>query len=419
MGANVQKNNPQTISLNSKFNITSKNKPTVVLPPIESFVNQNTNQNIPKMKYKLGFNKRKNHKNKRIFLKGGIVEGNLNQNYDEYKVLEVIKINNREEKDLKFLENCLNKHFFMHNLEAEVRTQIIREMSLCRVKSKDIIIQQGSIGNFFYIIKEGDLELLIDNKKIKTLSKWQSFGELALLYGGPRSATVKAASNSLLWCIERKEFRKIIDHINQKNFQELLSFVKETSLFSNMDKDMQLNLSKNLIKVYYEKGDIIVKEGDIANSLFIIKEGEVLCTYRGQFVRSLKEGDFFGEKSLLLEGKRTIDVIAKTKCLCYIISIQSLRVLASEKYKTVLLFNFFGMSITNSKYFNQLNPKLFENYFNLFALHDFSKNEIVIPKGHILSSVMYIIIEGSLKYKNKKTNEYTRGQILFATELFD
>ena len=76
MGAIVQKNNPQTISLNSKFNITSKNKPTVVLPPIKSNVNQNANQNMSKMKYKLGFDKRKDHKNKRIFLTGGIIEDN-------------------------------------------------------------------------------------------------------------------------------------------------------------------------------------------------------------------------------------------------------------------------------------------------------------------------------------------------------
>ena len=54
----------------------------------------------------------------------------------------------------------------MHNLESEARTQIIREMSLCRVKSNNIVIKQGSIGNFFYIIKEGELDLYIDSKKI-------------------------------------------------------------------------------------------------------------------------------------------------------------------------------------------------------------------------------------------------------------
>ena len=418
MGADVQKNKTQTISLNPKLKIITNNKPPLVLPPIQSFVNQNANQNIPKMKFKLGLNKRKSNKKKRIFLKGGVVTSNNISNLDENQILEVIKKNNHEEIDLKNLENCLNKHFFMHNLESEARTQIIREMSLCRVKSKDIIIKQGSIGRYFYIIKEGELELIIDSKKIKTLTKWQSFGELALLYGGPRSGTVKAITESLLWCIDSKEFRKIIDHINQKNFQELLSFVKGTSLFANMDKEIQFALSKNFLKVYYEQGDIIMKEGEIANSLYIIRSGEVICSYRGQFVRFLKEGNYFGEKSLLLEGKRTIDVMAKTKCLCYIISIQSLKSLASVNYKKALLFNFFKMAITNSKYFTQLNPKLFENCFNLFNLHDFSKNEIVIPKGHLLGSDMYIIIEGSLKYKGKKNNEYTRGQIVFEKDLF-
>ena len=417
MGADVQKKKNQTIPLNQNLKISSNNKSPVVLPPIRSFVNQNAIQNIPKIKYKLGLNKRKSNKKQRIFLKGGVVNSN-NTSPDENKILEIIKKNNHEGLDLKNLEKCLNKHFFMHNLEPETRTQIIHEMSLCRVKSKDIIIKQGSIGHFFYIIKEGELELIIDNKKIKTLTKWQSFGELALLYGGPRSGTVKAITESLLWCIDSKEFRKIIDHINQKNFQELLSFVKGTSLFANMDKEIQFALSKNFLKVYYEQGDIIMKEGEIANSLYIIRSGEVICSYRGQFVRFLKEGNYFGEKSLLLEGKRTIDVMAKTKCLCYIISIQSLKNLSNLNYKKALLFNFFKMAITNSKYFTQLNPKLFENCFNLFCLHDFSKNEIVIPKGHQLDSVMYIIIEGSLKFKGKKNNEFTRGQIVFEKDIF-
>ena len=416
MGA-VQKNNTETITINPSSNLKKITKPSLILPVIKSSINQKEIKNLPKLKLKLDFNKRKDQKKKCIFLKGQI-NYKSSSNSEEYQVLEVLKKNNHEEIDIKNLENCLNKHFFMHNLESEARTQIIREMSLCRVKSNNIVIKQGSIGNFFYIIKDGELELYIDNKKIKTLTKWQSFGELALLYGGARSGTIKTLTTSLLWCIERKEFRKIIDHINEINFQELLNFVKGTNLFANMDKDLQLTLSKNLIKVYYEQGDLIVKEGDIANSLFMIKKGEVCCMHKGQFVRSLKEGDFFGEKSLLLERKRTIDVMAKTKCLCYIISIQSLKSLASEKYKQVLLFNFFEMAINNSKYFNQLNTKVFGDYFNLFCLHDFSKNEIVIPKGHILDSVFYIIIEGSLKYKGKKNSEFTRGQIVFEEELF-
>ena len=416
----VQKNSTKSISIsiNLASNLKDINKPPLILPNIKPSLNQKSLHSPPKIKLKQNFNKRKDQKKKFIFLKG-----QLNyispSNHDEYQILEVLKKNNHEETDIKNLEKCLNKHFFMHNLESEARTQIIREMSLCRVKSNNIVIKQGSIGNFFYIIKDGELDLYIDSKKIKTLTKWQSFGELALLYGGARSGTVKTVTTCLLWCIERREFRKIIDHINEKNFHELLSFVKGTSIFANMDKDLQLTLSKNLIKVYYEQGDLIVKEGDIANSFFMIKQGEVCCMHKGQFVRSLKEGDYFGEKSLLLERKRTIDVMAKTKCLCYIISIQSLKSLASEKYKQVLLFNFFEMAINNSKYFNQLNTKVFGDYFNLFCLHDFSKNEIVIPKGHILDSVFYIIIEGSLKYKGKKNNEYTRGQIVFEKELFE
>ena len=98
----------------------------------------------------------------------------------------------------------------MKYLNSKAREKIIEEMSLVEIESNNFIFKQGSIGNYFYILKSGSAELIVNNQIIKVLKIGESFGELALLHDAPRSGSIKAISNCLLWVLERKNFRKIM-----------------------------------------------------------------------------------------------------------------------------------------------------------------------------------------------------------------
>ena len=99
-------------------------------------------------------------------------------------------------------------------------------MSLCTVDAGTIVFKQGSIGTFFYILKDGSLDLFINDNLIKTIKAGESFGELALLHRSPRSGTIKAVQFCEFWVLERKNFRKIVDFINEMNFEENKKFVQ-------------------------------------------------------------------------------------------------------------------------------------------------------------------------------------------------
>lgn len=188
---------------------------------------------------------------------------NLNKSSSIYKteseVLEILKKSNDHFEDNDLINDCLLKHFFMRNLEMDSRRRIIREMSLCMVQAGDIIFQQGTMGNYFYIVKSGDLELFINDTMVTHFRNGDSFGELALLHGAPRSGTVKAISKSYLWCLERKNFRRVVDLINKSNYEENVKFISSISILANIDSDMRSILASNLIKEFYEKDQYIVK----------------------------------------------------------------------------------------------------------------------------------------------------------------
>jgi CRP-like cAMP-binding protein len=55
----------------------------------------------------------------------------------------------------------------------------------------EMIIQQGDDGDNFYVIDSGEVDVFVNGDLMTTIKAGGSFGELALIYGTPRAATVK------------------------------------------------------------------------------------------------------------------------------------------------------------------------------------------------------------------------------------
>ncbi len=149
----------------------------------------------------------------------------------------------------------------------------------------------------------------------------------------------------------------------------------------------------------------------------MIKEGEVDCSMNGRFIRTLKKGDHFGEKSILLESTRTLDVNAKTNCVLYSISIDTLVNMVGERYKDVLYLNMIKMYFAKSIVFGKFNPKLIENGYECFKVKNYLKGDIVLKSGYTMCSKIIVIIEGSIL--NEKINQTVgkRGDIIFENEI--
>ena len=186
----------------------------------------------------------------------------------EQEVLKIKKKHNKDLEDKELIENVILKHFFIRNLEKQARLEIVKEMSLAKVKKDQIVFRQGSAGNYFYILKKGTCVLIIDNEIKNTFNVGDSFGELALLYESSRKGSLKTTTDCSFWILERKNFKKIIDHINKQNFEENKTFIQSIPILSNLDHEQIAILSTSLLKEKFDEQQIIVKEGDIAEYLY-------------------------------------------------------------------------------------------------------------------------------------------------------
>jgi CRP-like cAMP-binding protein len=68
------------------------------------------------------------------------------------------------------------------------------------------IVTQGSPGHRFYVVDDGEVDVYVDERLVRTLGAGDYFGEISLLRNEPRSATVRARSEVELLMLEPAEF---------------------------------------------------------------------------------------------------------------------------------------------------------------------------------------------------------------------
>ena len=381
----------------------------------ENFESPNSKEEKPeKQKVDSSGHLRKKQKN---FFINEKEKDELKEDYEK-SVLKIIQKHNRNNQDEELISNCLKKHFFMKDLDKEARKEIIREMSLVSVDENKYLFKQGGIGNYFYILKKGSIELISRNET-KNIKIGESFGELALLHLANRSSSAKTLSESFLWVLERKNFRKIVDHITKMNYEENKNFIESIPILANIHHTQKIILCSFLYKENFNDGEFIVKKGDQAHCLYIVKEGEVDCSLNGKIVRTLRKGDNFGERSILIDSTRSLDCIAKGNCVCYSVSISTLKNMLGDNFRNSLYLNFIKSAFNKSNIFSSFNVSLLDKAFHLFKHVNLKSNDIAFKENYLKSSKIVIVIDGHLINNITKDIVANRGSILFQYELFE
>ena len=74
----------------------------------------------------------------------------------------------------------------------------------------EVLIQQGEIGDSFYAIGSGQVDVIRDGEAIASLGVGQHFGEIALLTDEPRNATVTAHTPARVFQLDRDGFTRVV-----------------------------------------------------------------------------------------------------------------------------------------------------------------------------------------------------------------
>ncbi|MBN3290710.1 KAP1 kinase, partial [Polypterus senegalus] len=247
---------------------------------------------------------------------------------EEDAVSYVRKVIPKDYKTMTALAKAISKNVLFAHLDDNERSDIFDAMFPVTHIAGETVIQQGDEGDNFYVIDQGEVDVYVNGEWVTSIGEGGSFGELALIYGTPRAATVKAKTDLKLWGIDRDSYRRILMVVSHSCAHPLplMSFkftgVKRFSLSESLDKWERLTVADALEPVQFEDGEKIVVQGEPGDDFFIITEGTASVLQRRSDneeyveVGRLGPSDYFGEIALLLNRPRAATVVARGPLKC-------------------------------------------------------------------------------------------------------
>lgn len=227
------------------------------------------------------------------------------------------------------IADAIKTSVMFRNISDEQRELIYGVMEPIAVKKGDWVIKQGAVGDRFYIIDEGTFEVRILKEGEKddgtggsivhhyegSLSKHLHpiFGELALMYSAPRSASVIARTDGVLFGLHRSAFRQVLSK-GQGTRIELMKTIAKIPLFQNLNDAEVTKLAVAFDEIAFGRGEHIVEQNNFGDSMFVITSGtcERVKVVKGSPESStLKAGDNFGDEVILDRQKYSDTVVSR------------------------------------------------------------------------------------------------------------
>jgi CRP-like cAMP-binding protein len=118
----------------------------------------------------------------------------------------------RKQADTKERIKLLATCDLMRHLPAEQIEQILPCIRDRQLKTGEILFKAGDAGDALYIVSRGKVEVLTDGSRgaIAVLGAAHAFGEMSLLSGGPRTATIRAVEDTDLLKIGKDDFDRLV-----------------------------------------------------------------------------------------------------------------------------------------------------------------------------------------------------------------
>lgn len=257
----------------------------------------------------------------------------------------VIPFQPKTEEQTARIKAAIANNFIFRELNEEQETRVIGAMTESRVVPNEVVIKQGDDGDYFYVVETGTLYCYVRDKaadspplpapfsaaangngaaqppaswnwttadsvlhpqhgkKVAVVKDGDYFGELALMYGQLRAATVMCVEPATLWKIDRVTFRTIVLGSRHRIREMYKKFLAEVPLLSALNHEDRGKIADALQPREYADGDAVVVEGEKGESMFFIEAGEAVATKRmpneqGDVAEVVvgrhKKGDYFG-----------------------------------------------------------------------------------------------------------------------------
>lgn len=185
------------------------------------------------------------------------------------------------------------------------------------------IYEAGTFGTSVFAVVEGEVGVQLDPSglsALRTIGAGRIFGEMALISGRPRSATVMATQDATLIEIPRRAMLKLmaaepaVRDIVHRVFAERAI---QTYIAPEADDAMLAELVAAATSCEFSAGDAIYAPGDAPDDIHLVRSGSVTLGTRGDgrdtVIAYVAAGQYFGEDDVIAGTPRQLEARAAVK----------------------------------------------------------------------------------------------------------
>ena len=214
-------------------------------------------------------------------------------------------------KDSNKINNLLNKEEHSQLIRSNSKKKSNRNFNLSKDKMNN---SKNFIDRNYKIVKEcydSDKYEFIE-EELFIRGEGYCFGEWALIYKQPRSASIYTLEDCVFFTLDEVPFKNsFLKSLNYSEFNKK-QFALKNFLPFDMSDDRQLSIYKNIVPITCKRSQIIFNEGDVADSIYLVYLGsftlEKKYGYRQFCVLNLEKGSIVGLETIF-EGAKS-----KYKC---------------------------------------------------------------------------------------------------------
>mmetsp|Transcript_841 Transcript_841/g.1435 ORF Transcript_841/g.1435 Transcript_841/m.1435 type:complete len:1104 (+) Transcript_841:45-3356(+) len=180
-------------------------------------------------------------------------------------------VDDKSEEQLARISKMLSTNFLFQNLSLLQKDTLYRVMTLRTVAVDEVVIKEGDQGDAMYIVESGEFLVRkldadgVDQVVFVYTVEGSAFGELSLMYGKPRAASVVAKTAGQLWTIGRAAFRAIVMKGSKHSGEGMLEIYQSIPVFKDMQVPLLHRLCQHSTDITFEKGDSVVTEANKDN----------------------------------------------------------------------------------------------------------------------------------------------------------
>lgn len=198
-------------------------------------------------------------------------------------------------------------------------SKIIAESRVLEFSSGGAIIQEGSPADELFVLFAGEVQILRVSGQITQhlgeLGPGSVFGESSLVDNSPRAAQVVAKTAATVLRVPVEALRRAATEAQSVRQLEVFrnailvnQFFASSPVFRSLSaSSIEFLCSRGSLE-YVEENQVVFRQGDRGDSLYLILRGSVRVSVHGQSFKRLDQGSFFGEIAMIANIPRTATI---------------------------------------------------------------------------------------------------------------